>query len=268
MLNTVVNGTGAPGIILVPPNPFDLTYWSAQQARYSAWFRCLSVDLPGYGFSEPLSQPTTLEEIAQAIWSAADTAGLDRVAVIGASMGSTLALHMHAQQSERVAALVLTACSYRPVKAYADVRISGYRSEGIDYRRRHIEDGFSAGFRESAEGRRLIRLALERNHLVDVESVIRLFEAHRIPDPDWLFDVSCPTLIASGTEDYAHDGALALSAKIPGASFVPLEGVGHSASQERPYIFDEVVLAFLRQSLNPVGLVSDPPTVAGDSADR
>lgn len=246
-LHHLVVGRGEPGLVLIPPNPVDLTYWAYQQAHFSTWFRTLAVDLPGYGHSAPVRRPVTLEELAEAVWTTVDAAELESVVVVGASMGSAVALHMKDQRRARCAGLVLTGCSYRSVKTFAERRLDGYRTAGAKYRETHLLEGYSAAFRTSAPGRYLIRAALERGHLVDVDSVIRLFEAHLRPDPEHLFEDAVPTLVITGTEDYAHDGAAALAERIAGSELAVIEGAGHSCSQEVPWEWDRLVLDFLHR---------------------
>lgn len=63
---------GAPPMILVHPNPMDTTGWMFQMAPLSTWFRCVAVDLPGYGRSPAASDELTMVDVARACWSAVD----------------------------------------------------------------------------------------------------------------------------------------------------------------------------------------------------
>ena len=47
--------SGRP-IVFVHPNPLDHSCWLYQMDHFSTWYRCISVDLPGYGKS-PTAQP-------------------------------------------------------------------------------------------------------------------------------------------------------------------------------------------------------------------
>lgn len=244
-LSHLVYGAGDPCVVMIPPNPCDLTYWSHQQARYSNWYTTLSVDLPGYGFSPTAAEGMSLEDLARRIWSVIDVYHDGPVVVIGVSMGSTLALHMRWQDPDRVDGLVLSGCSYRPVKSFAARRAEGYLQHGIGYRETHLRDGFSERYLKTAEGARVLREILERNRHVNVQSVVRLFEAHAQPDPEDMFDVPGPVLIISGQADYAHDGAWALAQRIANSRIETIEGAGHACSIEALEEFDRLALDFI-----------------------
>ena len=63
-------GKRGPVIAFVHPNPMDQSCWIFQMAQMSTWFRCIAIDVPGYGRS-PKSQPgLTMQDLAQGCWEA------------------------------------------------------------------------------------------------------------------------------------------------------------------------------------------------------
>ena len=44
-------GRAGPIIAFVHPNPMDQSCWLYQMAHFSTWYRCIAIDLPGYGRS-------------------------------------------------------------------------------------------------------------------------------------------------------------------------------------------------------------------------
>ena len=42
-------GRNGPVMALVHPNPMDQSCWMLQMAHLSTWYRCIGIDLPGYG---------------------------------------------------------------------------------------------------------------------------------------------------------------------------------------------------------------------------
>jgi pimeloyl-ACP methyl ester carboxylesterase len=93
----------------------DHSVW-ALQSRYLAnhGWNVLALDLPGHCRSsgEP---PETVEAAAKLIGELLDAAGLQRVAVIGHSWGSLIALEAAAQLQERITHLILVGIAY-PMK--------------------------------------------------------------------------------------------------------------------------------------------------------
>ena len=46
-------GKRGPVMGFVHPNPMDQSCWIFQMAQMSTWYRCIGIDLPGYGKSPP-----------------------------------------------------------------------------------------------------------------------------------------------------------------------------------------------------------------------
>jgi pimeloyl-ACP methyl ester carboxylesterase len=44
-------GRTGPVMAFVHPNPMDQSCWIFQMAHMSTWFRCIAIDIPGYGRS-------------------------------------------------------------------------------------------------------------------------------------------------------------------------------------------------------------------------
>jgi 3-oxoadipate enol-lactonase len=248
-LYRVVLGTGEPVLLFIHPNATDLSFWAMQQARFSTWFTTIAMDLPGYGRSPRIDAPTSLEEVATKLWEAARGTEDRPLVIAGTSIGVTLALHMHALRPDRSAALVLTGGSYRPggPKAFAARRIAGYRQHGVPYRARHQRDCYTGEFADSDMGRYLMQTAAERDTWTDIPSILHLFEAHGRPDPEHIFDAAVPAVVISGAEDFALDGARALSERLPDGEMHVIENTGHGCSQEKPWEWDTIVLDFLRR---------------------
>lgn len=240
-------GVGTTGMVFLPPNPLDGSAWAFQVAHFSTWFRTLAVDLPGYGHSPRLRSPVTMAGLADAVWDAATAAGIDRAIVAGVSIGSALALHMRRLDPDRTIAIIMSGYGYSPEKDFAQRRIRGYRRGGLGYRRDHLREGFSPHFGTTALGSYLEGIAEDRAGLVDVASIVRLFEAHGQPDPEGLLDVHCPALILAGSADYAIERARALHERITGSELSVIEEAGHACNLERPWDWDARALEFIRR---------------------
>ena len=44
-------GRTGPVIAFIHPNPMDQSCWIFQMAHFSTWYRCIAIDIPGYGRS-------------------------------------------------------------------------------------------------------------------------------------------------------------------------------------------------------------------------
>lgn len=241
-------GKQGPPIAFIHPNPMDHTCWIYQMAHLSTWYRCIGIDLPGYGRS-PTAQPgLTMADVAQACWEAADEVAGGPAILVGESVGSNVVLHMANLRPERTLALIVSGAGYRPVKEFPARRIPQYQEHGVAFRYQHTFDDFSPGFRDTEMAEYFATIFAERNPWADAPTIIEMFRALAEPDPDWLFSgVRAPMLIITGSEDNAHQPAFELQKRVAACELVTMEGAGHSCNMERPWEWDAHALAFLRK---------------------
>ena len=82
-------GRSGPVMAFVHPNPMDQSCWIFQMAHFSSWYRCIAIDIPGYGRSPKASAGLTLDDMAEACWEAIDDAFPGEAAIlVGCSVGS------------------------------------------------------------------------------------------------------------------------------------------------------------------------------------
>ena len=244
----VTGADDAPPMVFVHPNPQDSASWMFQMAHFSTWFRCVAVDLPGYGRSPSAAPGLTMDEVAAAVWEAVDgsTAG-GRAVLVGCSVGSNVVQRMYHLRPGATEAVVATG-GWRAVKEHPARRIAGYRAEGLGYRREHVLANFSDDFARTPLAHWLADLFTGRDATADVDTIITMFEALGVPDPDWLqFDLHAPVLIVSGRLDRGHDAAHALHARLPDSRLAVIDGAGHACHLEKPWEFDAHVIRFLRE---------------------
>ena len=65
-------GKSGPVMAFVHPNPMDQSCWIFQMAHLSTWYRCIAIDIPGYGRSPKAKPGLTMDDMAQACWEAID----------------------------------------------------------------------------------------------------------------------------------------------------------------------------------------------------
>lgn len=245
-------------MVFLHPNPLDSSCWLFQMAHFSTWYRCIAIDLPGYGRSPAASTGLTMTEIAEACWEAVErvTSRSDAV-LVGCSVGSYVAQHMYHLRPDGTDAVVLSGAAWRPVKEFAARRIASFREHGMCFREEYIAGVLSPEFARTALAQWLTDVLIERNDTADLESIIAMFGAVGAPDPDWLqADLRAPVLILSGSQDHSHQAAYALRDRLPDVEMHTIEGAGHACFFEQPWIFDHEVTRFLRSH----GHTELPPT--------
>lgn len=247
-------GRAGPVIAFVHPNPMDQSCWMYQTAHLSTWYRCIAIDIPGYGRSPTARDGLTTHDMAEACWEAIDDAlpGEDAI-LVGCSVGSQVVPYMYHHRPDKTAALVLAGAGYNPGKEFAQKRIDAYSQHGIDYRWAYTFEDFSAAFRTTPLAHYFADLFAQRNESADLDTIIRQFKALQQPERDGHYeDIASPTAILTGSEDNSHQRAFALQARIPGSELRTLPGAGHACQIEQPGLFNRFMIEFLdRHGLFP-----------------
>jgi pimeloyl-ACP methyl ester carboxylesterase len=240
-------GRTGPVIAFVHPNPMDQSCWIYQMAHFSTWYRCIAIDIPGYGRSPKARQGLTMADMAEACWEAIDDAAPGESAIlVGCSVGAAILPFMHHHRPRKSAALVFCGTGHTPGKEFAARRIAAYRENGIGYRWAYTFEDLSAAFRAGPMAHYFAELFSERNGSADLDTILLQFEALRQPEPEGHFArIACPSIILTGSEDGAHQSAFALKPLIPGAELTVLPGAGHACHMEQPWLFDRLMREFL-----------------------
>ncbi|HXQ53068.1 MAG TPA: alpha/beta hydrolase [Stellaceae bacterium] len=243
-------GRAGPVIAFIHPNPMDQSCWIFQMAHFSTWFRCIAIDIPGYGRSPKAAPGLTTADMAEACWEAIDDAlPGERAILVGCSVGSSIAPYMYHRRPGKTAALVLSGTGYTPGKEFAQRRLDAYTANGIDYRWAYTFEDLSAGFRATPLAHYFADLFTERNGTADLQSILYQFQALQRPEPEGHHErIACPTLILTGSEDGAHQSAFALQARIPKCELKTLPGAGHACQIEQPWLFDRFMIEFLARN--------------------
>ncbi len=99
----------ATPVVLVHGFGADLNSWMFNQPVLAESRRAVAFDLPGHGGSTKAVGAGDAEALAAAVADALDALGLDRVHLVGHSMGGAIAVSLARHRPERVASLTLIA---------------------------------------------------------------------------------------------------------------------------------------------------------------
>jgi pimeloyl-ACP methyl ester carboxylesterase len=250
-------GRTGPVIAFIHPNPMDQSCWIFQMAHLSTWFRCMTIDIPGYGKSPKATEGLTTIDIAEACWEAIDEAYPGESAIlVGCSTGSNIAPYMYHLRPEKTKALVLSGTGYNPGKEFATQRIKDYQTLGLGFRWEYTFQDFSPYFRTTPLAHYFANLFTERNDFGDVDSICYQFAAMQTKPmkDDFHSGIKAPKIILTGSEDNSHQRAFVLKERIPGCELRVLPGAGHACQIEQPWLFNRFMLEFLeKHKLMPAG---------------
>jgi pimeloyl-ACP methyl ester carboxylesterase len=104
-----------PTVLLLHGIGHSLRNWSRTvPALVEAGFRAISIDMPGFGYSEPTPNILDEETTTAFLEEFLDTFYLDRVDVVGHSLGGAIATGFALHRPERVRRLALVAAAVGP----------------------------------------------------------------------------------------------------------------------------------------------------------
>jgi 3-oxoadipate enol-lactonase len=241
-------GTG-PVFALLHPNPLDSWSWGYQLAHFSAWFRTVALDLPGYGESAPAPEGVTIPAIAEAVWETLASIAPPPYIVAGVSLGARVAKEVAAAHPEGTSALILSG-TRGPTgsREFAVTRRNEFAERGLAHRAAYVLELFSPEARDSEMARYFATVYEDRADLADLDSILRMYDASMVPpDPPPEVRIQCPTLVVAGSRDKAWEGSLELASAIDGAEHQTIVGAGHAPNLEQPWEYDRIVIDFLKR---------------------
>ncbi|WP_205698374.1 alpha/beta fold hydrolase [Conexibacter sp. SYSU D00693] len=253
-LNVVRRGSGPP-LLLVMGMSGNVLHWTEPFLQLlQEHFDVVAFDHRGAGWSERVTDPFTIRDLADDAARVLDAVGLDRAHVLGISMGGMVAQELALEHAGRVDRLVL-GCTYSGGEGsalteevvwqrLAEGMMSGDRDKAMDaFFWANVSDAYASDAAHFDEFRRVALMKPTATPVI-------MLQAQAIQSHDTsarLERITAPTLVVHGDEDRmlpVANGRL-IASRIPGAQLEVLEGAGHMFWVERPEEVDALVRAHL-----------------------
>lgn len=241
------HGDGPP-MVFLHANPFDRRLWMYQIARFSPFYRCIAIDLRGYGLSDkPADMPFTLKDMTHDVLGVCDDEGVDSAIFIGCSVGSGIAMLIATEMPERAQAVVLVGGSS---SGPADVEriVSGIQQDTLGEYLMTLMRGYVAPeFSASERGGYLLRLFVEDSKNLSAACIAQIFRARGSYDmTSKLPGIKTPALVINGEFDNSLERGRKTAQLIPDCGHVVIPNTGHACCIEDPQGFDAAVISFLK----------------------
>lgn len=228
------------------------------QPLVNAGYRVVLVDCPGWGRSDPIVSTGSRSDLnATALTGLLNAVGIDRVHLVGNSMGGHSAVAFALANPARVGKLVIMGGGTGGSSAFAPMPTEGIKLIGALYRDPNIENlkrmmnafVFDPGsLTEELFRSRLDNMLSRREHL---ENFVRSVQVNPKQFPDLghrLGEISAETLVIWGRDDrfVPLDTGLRLVAGLQRADLHVFSRCGHWAQWEHAEKFNRLVIDFLR----------------------
>lgn len=239
-------GVGKP-LVLVHGFLSSSKYWLPQKVYFEGMFNTIVPDLPGFGESSGGGVPDTLAEFAERVLQVVDQADVERFALVGNSIGGSVALQLALDYPKRVSKLVLYGTgSSAPKRRFETIEetIDRIGREGLACVRRHI----AATWFVEGEKHPFFPLCADAGECVSAEAAVRTLRAVSKWDvTERLGELSVPTLVISGDRDRstAPEDSYLLWRGIASAQLCIVPNCAHNVHLERPEVFNKIVFDFL-----------------------
>src|SRR5712692_7290630 len=231
--------------------------WQPQQQTFAqAGFRPDAIDLPGYG-SRPPVDALNFNMLAEDVERLIDRLELDRPVLVGHSLGGMIAQTMLRRRPQGYRAVVLSGTS------------PAFGNPSGEFQKKFLADRLGP----LDAGKTMSELAPE---IVDgiigpmadpTGRALAVDCMAAVPAPTYRASVRClvdfdergnlgrievPVLCLAGQHDRNAPAAMMerMAARIPGARYLCLPGVGHLPNLEAAQVFDGAILDFLRDILS------------------
>jgi 3-oxoadipate enol-lactonase len=237
-------------LVLIHAFPLSGAMWEHERRSLrDAAEPIIAPSLPGFGGTAVPRGDASMDDYADSVIAAMDTAKIERAAVAGISMGGYVAFAMWRRHRARIKGLFL-----------ADTRAEADNDEARERRLRLAdlirEHGIEALLKTPPQWLRKGSphwdplLKMIRGQAPEGVAQGSIAMAHR-PDsrPD-LATIDVPTAVVVGEDDSITplEMSQTMSDRIPGATLSIIPGAGHIANIEAPTAFDAALRAWLRRT--------------------
>ncbi len=240
-------------ILLVHGHPFDHSMWEYQYEALKN-YRLLLPDLKGYGQSATNFEQIFIENQALDLALLLDELGIEKVHLIGLSMGGQIIVEFQRLFPSRVKSLIIAASTptAETEESYANRLALAATIQEIGMLRYTQKDIHKYINLEVIRGDSEVYQHLFK--MMTKTTVAGAIAAHkgraeRRNNFDYLKNIKVPTLVIAGEKDYFFSVEVVekVANEISHAQFEVIRGSGHLPNMEKPKEFNELLREFYQK---------------------
>ncbi|MEI7695641.1 MAG: alpha/beta hydrolase [Chlorobium sp.] len=252
--NLTKESATAHAILFLHAFPLSAEMWQPQiEALRSAGSTVIAPNSFGIDGS-PEKEGWSFTDYAHELASLLDALKIQRVTVVGLSMGGYQAFEFYRLYPEKIASLVL--CDTRAegdapaARSNREEFILAVENNGApEAAARMIPNYFaSTTYTERAELVAQVEAIINKQSAAVINEAMRAIMTRRDASPA-LASVNCPVLVLNGEEDKltTKETAAGIHANIPGSKIRLLAGAGHISNMEQPEAFNLAILEHIEE---------------------
>lgn len=254
MLNFERKGNGKETLVLLHGFMENLSIWSDMQPHLSENFSLVKIDLPGHGQSDILAEVHTMELMAKEVKKVLDHQKLEKVHLLGHSMGGYVSLAFAEKFPDSLKSLTLFFSTYFPDdEEKKNQRIKSYRiitDSFAHYARAGIPNLFNPNERDILEGKieTALATALSTNNQGALACVKGMVE--RTDKKHVLENLDAKILVIAGKHDNAVKTETTIK-NLPDRTNIKsyILDCGHNGHWEKPAICAAIINTELLHNL-------------------
>ena len=252
--NTYFNvvGSAETVVVLIHGLGMNRHMWKGQIHQIAKKYRVVTYDLFGHGDTPLLPEPPSLSLYSLQLHELLNELSIEKVAVVGFSLGGMIARRFAMDFSDKLWALAIVSSPHRrtsDARKAVQIRVDQAKSAGPQAT---VEDALKRWFTEDFQKQfpdqmNMVRKWIIANDPIVYPSIYQLL----VDGVDELIaphqKITCPTLVITGDQDYGNSPAMsmAIAKEIPGSVLKILPGLRHMAIMEEPKKFNHELIHFL-----------------------
>ncbi|MCG7337205.1 alpha/beta fold hydrolase [Sporosarcina sp. ACRSM] len=248
-------GTGEP-LVFIHGVGLDHAMWEQQVNRLSEQYRVIVYDMIGHGGSSHPPGPYSLSQYVEQLASLVDGLRLEKIHLVGFSMGGMVAQGFALTHPEKMKTLtIMNAVANRTemqrqaiLARVEEVRTNGPQSTIEPAIQRWFTSDYLEGQGEVVNG---IRTRLQTNNPASYIAAYTLFATADQELWDKLDRITVPTLVITGEEDVGSTPEMAqqIHEKITDSELLIVPAMRHMLPVERPDIVNEAIHSFIERTV-------------------
>ncbi|RJQ54587.1 MAG: alpha/beta hydrolase [Nitrospiraceae bacterium] len=248
----ILEGKGDKTLLFIHGWSCDTTFWKAQIDFFKKDYRVIAIDLPGHGKSSKPEIPYTFDLFADAVREVIDDAAIDKVFLVGHSMGYPVARHFIKKYPQKASGLCIVDGAYFRVPEEPDKFIEwkkqndGYvQSLKSDNRKEFLNQFLASLFVEESPSE--LKAEIKAKMLSAPEHVANSAMEEMVRPENWKeYPLNVPTLaVYAVSPDIPADNEEYLRSLFPLMEYHLWDKVGHFIMMEQPERFNSLLSGYL-----------------------